>query len=163
MLAAVMMFAVAASALAESQSHIRCDCMTDQCQCFIQYGDEGKAVQKIVDILIEKKYLPKGTPGGLFSADVEKAVMEFQRDHDLEATGMMDDPTLTLLLWGMTPEQLDREKPETVFVCRTVYIPTDGGKKRHLDDTCSRMSDPRKVSERNAERLGFDLCKRCGH
>ncbi|MCQ2458474.1 MAG: hypothetical protein MJ142_07065, partial [Clostridia bacterium] len=58
------------SAYAESLSYIRCDCLIGKCQCFIQLGDEGGAVKKIITILIEKNYLPKKTPKGLFSEDV---------------------------------------------------------------------------------------------
>ena len=88
---------------------------------------------------------------------MENAVIAFQTDNRLEPTGQMDDETLTLLLWNMTPEQLDRTNPNY----RTVYIPVNGGKKRHLNPECSGMDHPRKVSDRNAEALGFDGCKKC--
>ena len=57
------------------------------------------------------------------------------------------------------PEKLDITDPYSN--CNTIYIPTDGGKKRHSNPECSGMHDPRKVSDRNAEELGFDPCKKC--
>ena len=95
----------------------------------------------------------------MFTREVEKAVIQFQKDNALEPTGTMDDDTLTLLLFDMLPEKLDNIHIHSN--CNTVYIPTDGGKKRHLNPECSGMYDPRKVSDRNAEELGFDRCKKC--
>lgn len=163
-LAALLMLAIipaAGRSFASGNSYIQCDCFFGRCTCFIQLGDEGGAVKGIFEALIEKKYLPKGTPKGLFTEDVETAVKEFQADHDLETTGTMDDDTLTLLLWDMLPEQLDKLDGGTSATCRTVFLPTDGGKKRHLKETCSKMKDPRKVSDRNGEKLGFGPCGRC--
>ena len=65
---------------------------------------------------------------------------------------MLDDETLTLLIWGQASTQ--DEKIE-------VWVPTDGGKKRHKKPTCSNMLDPRKMSSMNAEALGIEACKRC--
>ena len=78
----------------------------------------------------------------------------------------MDDDTLTLLIWDMLPEELDRVMPllsgKANTYPDTVYIPTDGGKKRHASEQCSGMLDPRKVSIRNASAFKFDACKRKG-
>ena len=73
----------------------------------------------------------------------------------------LSNDTLTLLLWDMLPSELDRIDGGLSITCRTVFLPTNGGKKRHLKDTCSGMLHPRKVSDRNAEELGFDGCKKC--
>ena len=151
----------ASPARAEGKSFIPCDCLSSVCSCFIQTGDEGGAVVRIVELLIEKNYLDKDTPTGLFSGHVETAVKRFQADHGLDVTGTMDDDTLTLLLWGMLPETVDEKYEHTLADCSTVYLPTDGGKKRHIDPACSQMEDPRKVSGRNAGMLGFDRCSRC--
>ena len=147
------------SSLAEGKSFIPCDCHSDPCECFIQLGDEGGAVKKIITKLIEKKYLGKKVSKDMFTREVEKAVKQFQQDNNLDPTGMMDDDTLTLLLHGVLPEKLDITDPYSN--CNTIYIPTDGGKKRHSNPECSGMYDPRKVSDRNAEELGFDPCKKC--
>ncbi len=152
---------ISSHASAEGNSYIQCDCFPGRCECFIQLGDEGGAVKRIVEVLIDKKYLPKKTPKGKFSEEVEIAVKQFQTDNNLEPTGTMDDDTLTLLLWDMLPEQLDEIDGGLEKNCRTVYLPTDGGKKRHRKETCSRMEDPWKVSDRNAEKLGFDECGKC--
>lgn len=142
-----------------SNSYIPCHCI-GECTCFIQNGDEGNFVKVIITELIKKNYLSKSTPKKIFSDEVEYAVKKFQTDNNLEPTGKMDDDTLTLLLWNMTPNELDRAQPS--LATGMVYIPTDGGKKRHLNPSCSKMEDPRKVSIRNAEKAGFDSCKKCG-
>lgn len=151
--------ALCSVSLASGSSYIQCTCI-GHCECFIQEGDEGNAVKEIIKLLIKKKYLSKGTPTGMFSPVVTEAVKQFQEDNHLESTGTMDDDTLTLLIWGMLPEELDVAKPYSRT--ETVFIPTDGGKKRHKSDKCSGMEDPRKVSIRNAEELKFDACKRKG-
>ena len=157
----ILMVLFAGHTLAEGKSYTPCNCLFGKCTCFIQNGDEGGAVKRIVEILIEKKYLPKGTPKGLFSDEVEKAVKKFQADNHLEETGTMDDDTLTLLLWDMLPEEVDQKYGSAYEDVKTVCLPTDGGKKRHIKETCSKMEDPRKVSDRNAAMLGFDPCGRC--
>ena len=156
-----LLLAITSAAIADkySNSYIPCDCI-GHCECFIQLGDEGNFVKAIIKVLIKKNYLSKKTPTGRFTDDVEKSVKQFQSDHKLEQTGTMDDDTLTLLFWDMTPNELD--KITSPHDAKTVYIPTDGGKKRHKKDTCSGMEDPRKVSIRNAEYAGFDACKRNG-
>lgn len=150
------------SALADrlSRSYIPCDCI-GHCVCFIQKDDEGNFVKAIIKELIKKNYLPKKTPTGLFTEDVEKAVKQFQSDHQLEQTGMMDDDTLTILLWNMTPNELDKTTTDKK-AHMTVYIPTNVGKRRHKSPSCSGMISPRKVSIRNAEKAGFDTCGRNG-
>ena len=150
-------FLMSGTAQASGRSYISCDCAGTPCQCFIQQGDTGSAVNQIISILIEKGYLASDASAGSYSTAVEAAVKQFQSDHLLPASGVMDDDTLTLLLWGLPPEKLD----ESNSAVRTVYIPTDGGRKRHLKATCSGMYNPRKVSERNAQKLGFDPCKKC--
>lgn len=144
---------------AESKSHIECNCGNKKCTCFIQLNDEGNFVKEIIKLLQKQGYVSKKTPIGVYSSQIVAAVKKFQKDNYLKQTGMMDDDTLTILIWGMTPEQLDRKMP----ACNpnTVYIPTDGGKKRHSNPNCSNMENPRKVSVRNAEAIGFDPCKRC--
>ena len=153
------------SAMAASRSFIPCDCNQQPCTCFVQLGDEGGFVKGIVELLIDQGYLAPNTPTGLFSEDVEAGVIEFQRDHNLPQTGTMDDDTLTLLIWGMSPEKLDKASPIVSGDPKTypdqVFIPTDGGKKHHFKKTCCNMYDPRKVSIRNAAQLGFDACGKC--
>ena len=42
-----------------------------------------------------------------------------------------------------------------------VWIPTNGGRKYHRNDTCSNMIDPRYVTKEEAIELGFTPCKKC--
>lgn len=139
-------------------AQIMCDCGQKECVCFIQMGDEGIAVKGIIKRLADQGYLKSGK-GSTYNERVVDAVCAFQKDNGVQATGMMDDDTLTLLIWGMDAEALDRAKPKSNP--GTVYVPTDGGKKRHKKPTCSGMYDPRKMSVRNAEALDIEVCKRC--
>ena len=151
---------LARAAFAESISYNPCTCYQNPCICFIQLGDEGGFVKAIIQCLQEQGYVDAKTSTGIFSEEIEQAVLQFQYDNGLPRTGTMDDDTLTLLFWGMTPEMLDKMRPTSLT--DTVYVPTDGGKKRHTRPTCSGMLDPRKLSIRNAEVAGFDACKKCG-
>ena len=156
---------LALPALATGASFIPDDCGLQPCSCFIQLGDSGECVRQIVRLLAERGYLSAASRTAQFTRKVEGAVIQFQQDNDLPATGTLDDDTLTLLIWGMLPEALDVEmpvekgRPETYP--EMVYIPTDGGSKRHSRPECSGMYDPRKVSIRNAAALGFEPCKKC--
>ena len=150
--------------LASGSSYIPCDCHSNHCTCFIQEGDEGNFVKVIIKHLKEMKYLSKDAPKTLFSSEVTKAVKKLQADYNLKQTGTLDDDTLTILLWEKRPEELDMLYPfipgNPLTYTGTVYIPTDGGKKRHATEFCSNMEDPRKVSIRNAEKAGFEACKK---
>jgi len=136
---------------ARANAAIACDCANAKCSCFVQMGDEGIAVDGIIDLLAEQGYLSSNRIGA-FDNRVYRAVCDFQKDHVMEQSGMLDDDTLTILIWGnrMTGENIAE-----------VWVPTDGGKKRHKTPNCSGMYDPRKMSARNAQALGLDACKRC--
>ena len=154
-----------AQAQTKSLSYIPDDCGNADCTCFIQLGDAGDFVKGIVKLLKEQGYLNKKSKASQFTKEVEAAVMSFQRENGLPQTGTMDDNTLTLLIWGMPPQELDKALPidrnDPSTFPDTVYVPTDGGKKRHSNPECSGMYDPRKVSIRNAEAIGYDACKKC--
>lgn len=134
-----------------ASAEIACDCTGAKCSCFVQKGDEGIAVERAVDLLAEQGYLSSSRIG-TFDDRVYDAVCEFQKDHALSQSGMLDDDTLTMLIWG---NRMSEEKNAEV------WVPTDGGKKRHRTPTCSGMYDPRKMSALNAQALGLDACKRC--
>lgn len=140
-----------------SSAEITCVCNSDRCICFIQFGDSGKAMESIQHALIEQGYLMKSDDAYLFDENTLNAVIRFQEAHALPMTGMLDDNTLTLLLWGMLPEELDK----TNFSGKAVWIPTDGGIRRHIKPCCCKMFDPRCVSIRNAEKMGFNPCGIC--
>ena len=137
---------------------IECDCGTPYCSCFIQLGDDGMPVKALRSFLFQQGYLDS-EKGGAFDRHIYEAVCRFQADNALEETGLLDDTTLTLLIHGLTPEEMDMQDENGG---QLVYVPTDGGKKRHAKPTCSGMSDPRKVSVRNAEAMGMDACGRKG-
>jgi len=154
-----------AFALSDSQSYIPDDCGNTDCTCFIQLGDTGGFVKGIIKLLKEQGYLDKKAKTAQFTPEVEAAVLSFQNDNGLPLTGTMDDDTLTLLIWGILPNELDKVMPVQRYDPSTypdmVYVPTDGGKKRHQDPECCDMYDPRKVSIRNAAALRYDACKIC--
>lgn len=104
---------------------------------------------------MRKGYL--NSDGETFDSEVEEAVMAFQKDCGLEQTGMLDDDTLSFLVFSESAAQLDARGTDG----RAVWVPTNGGKKRHSKATCSGMDNPRLISVRNAEQLGVEPCKRC--
>lgn len=42
-----------------------------------------------------------------------------------------------------------------------VWIPTNGGNKYHSKSTCSKMRNPKQVTQTQAEKMGYKPCKRC--
>lgn len=137
--------------------HIEDDCGQFPCTCFLQEGDEGIAVQGVINLLKQQKYLSSSP--SVYTSDVARAVKQLQAEYGLEQTGMLDDDSLTCLIWGMTADELDIAQPSSNP--DQVWIPTNGGKKRHSRPTCSKMISPRKVSVRNADALGLDPCGKC--
>ena len=127
--------------------------------CFIQLGDVGPAVEFIQNALVLQGYLEPNDDASAFDEKTRQAVLDFQTEHDLSPTGIMDDETLTLLLWGMRPEELDKAEPTSSTL--PMWIPTDGGIRHHDTKTCSQMHDPRLVSQRNALAMNMLHCGRC--
>ena len=152
------------SALTESAfAHIPCQCdnLPDQCTCFIQLGDKGYAVKKIIIVLQSKGYLGKVNRNSEFTPEVRQAVLSFQTDHGLECTGWMDDETLDALLEDILPDMRAKNKKEiwdSRFWDTICYIPTDGGEKHHATPFCSDMLNPRLMSRQNAMSLGILPC-----
>lgn len=141
-------------------AYIPCMCNnpSDQCTCFIQLGDKGLAVKKIVELLYTKGYLKAITKKNEFTPDVKQAVIKFQVDHNLNSTGWMDDETLDALLLDVFPA--DDEKHSQEYWDAICFVPTDGGIKYHSDPTCSDMYNPRMISRVNAMSLGIEPCKK---
>lgn len=139
-------------------AYIPCMCNNppDQCTCFIQLGDKGLPVEKIIHILNKKGYLQIITKKAEFTPDVRQAVIQFQVDNNLEPTGWMDDETLDMLLVNELPDVSAIYSME--YWDAICYIPTDGGKKHHADPTCSDMYNPRMISRVNAICLGIEAC-----
>ena len=140
-------------------AEIPCQCGREACLCFIQLGDKGPAVEFIQNMLVEKGYLAPRDDASAYDEKTVAAVKRFQEDNNLAPTGMMDDETLTLLLWGMLPVALDAAQPGSIEA--PVWIPTDGGIRHHMSGMCCNMSDPRLVSQRNAIQMNMKDCGRC--
>lgn len=143
------------TALAE----IPCVCSQEPCSCFIQLGDEGPAVEFIQNELIAQGYLNPRDDAAAFDERTRQAVIRFQQANSLSPTGVMDDDTLTLLLFGMLPETLDALQPFSSKL--PMWIPTDGGIRHHDKSDCCGMLDPRLVSQRNALAMNMLHCGRC--
>ncbi len=140
-------------------AEIPCRCGLDDCTCFIQFGDGGVPVEFIQNTLTAQGYLAAKDDHTLFDEPTLQAVLRFQREHGLPETGMMDDETLTLLLWGMLPDELDKARPDTSRL--EMWVPTDGGIRHHIDQFCCGMYDPRLVSQRNALSMDMHHCGCC--
>ncbi len=153
--ALICLLLLACSALAE----IPCICGQQACLCFIQLGDEGTPVEAIQNALVSQGFLSPNDDASTFDEKTLQAVLKFQEAHHLPLTGTMDDDTLTLLLWGMLPAELDTLEPHSSTL--VMWIPTDGGKRHHGTPTCSGMHDPRLVSQRNALAMQMLHCSRC--
>lgn len=155
MVLAVCFWMICLAALAD----VSCVCNDDSCLCFIQEGDGGPAVDYFQNTLTAKGYLEAGDDGEFFDLRTVVAVKAFQRDNGLPETGSMDDDTLTLLLWGRLPAELNAVEPEAMGL--PVWIPTDGGIRHHRRGSCCDMYDPRLVSRRNALIMNMKACGRC--
>ncbi len=136
-----------------------CDCNSKQCTCFIQLGDEGPIVNAIIKLLIAQEYCAPDQKVSILDEGARKGILRFQKEHDLQETGTLDDNTLTLLIWGCLPEELNEMDPNSRYDYN--WVPTDGGRRRHRNERCSSMYDPRKISVRNAEALGYKNCGKC--
>lgn len=148
----------------EGLSYIPCNCGQEPCICFIQLMDEGPVVNALIQRLQAQGYAVDADLSQ-FTQEILDATLRFQADHGLPLTGTWDDTSLTLLIWGMTPEELDEAMPPIAGSEKTYpdlcYVPTDGGHKRHSKSGCCQMYDPRKMSIRNAAALGYDPCGIC--
>ena len=146
------------STIIPAYAHIPCMCDNppDQCTCFVQLGDKGYAVERIIARLIKIGYLKKSVKKTEFTPEVKQAVLQFQIDNNLECTGWMDDETLNVLLSDVVPDE--KEKYSKSHWDGIYYVPTDGGKRYHADPTCCDMYNPRMISGVNAECLGIVFC-----
>ena len=63
-------------------------------------GTRGDDVQKVQKMLISLGYLEEGGADGIFGAKTEKAVLAFQQDNGLDATGMVGEGTYNALKNG---------------------------------------------------------------
>lgn len=159
LLSILMLLILLLPRIVHASEKINCDCHSSPCICFIQLGDEGPFVSKVIKLLKEKGYCGPKQKVSILDEGAVQGIKLLQEKYGLPQTGMLDDETLTLLIFGMLPEQLDQADPLSRGEMN--WVPTDGGKKRHAKLSCSAMLDPRKVSVRNAEALEFENCLRC--
>lgn len=155
-IALILLFCLPFVAAHADNPDFDCDCR-GRCECYIQFGDSGNAVKGIVLLLREYGYVGEKQPYE-FDAALESAVLDFQYDCGLLETGVMDNDTLTMLIWGVTAEERAWNNPDAQT---RVWVPTDGGKKCHRKPTCSGMYNPRKVTRENAIELDMQPCGRC--
>lgn len=142
----------------EEADMFACRCGEEKCVCFLQEGDIGPATEGVIRLLKDRGYLAALHSRGVFDEEVTLAVKAFQKDSDLEETGMLDNDTLTMLIFGELPGAGVFEA-EGEWV--QLWIPTDGGICRHEDPTCCNIKNPRIISERNAAALMMEACEIC--
>ena len=63
-------------------------------------GTRGDAVREVQEMLISRGYLEEGEADGVFGRKTEKAVLAFQQEHGLDATGMVGEGTYGALKTG---------------------------------------------------------------
>lgn len=114
----------------------------------LKKGMTGDAVVEMQRRLIDLEYLD-GKADGDFGSSTEQAVKDFQKKHNLSADGIAGAKTLNMLFSEKAKHQV------------WVWIPTKGGTKYHTNSGCSDMIDPVKVKLEEAEKRGFEPCKKC--
>ena len=79
----------------------------------LKNGTRGEEVREVQEMLISLGYLEDGGADGIFGAKTEKAVLEFQQEHGLDATGMAGEATYQALKEGAAedtePAQAEEE------------------------------------------------------
>ncbi len=140
-------------------THMNCRCGLENCVCFMQEGDSGPAVRECIALLKKHGCLAEEHSQTVFDAAVTQAVISFQAEMGFEQNGMLDDPTLTCLLHGVTREMLDSDGVSGDLT--EVWISSRGGVRCHIRKSCRGMKNARKLTARNAEALGIEKCRVC--
>lgn len=89
----------------------------------LRRGDRGDEVRKMQQLLVEQGYLNAGGADGIFGGGSEKALMQYQKDRDLNPDGIGWPQTLTDLEhdfgpWEIVKEMTRTEAGERKRVCR---------------------------------------------
>ena len=66
----------------------------------MQRGSRGDDVKEMQEMLISSGYLAEGEADGIFGAKTEKAVLAFQQEKGLDATGIVGEGTYNMLKQG---------------------------------------------------------------
>lgn len=85
-------------------------------------------------------------PTGTFDFQTEIAVQEFQQKNGFEADGIADVQTIMRMYSDEAIKQV------------WVWVPTRGGTKYHLSESCSDMVNPTHMKIEEAEELGYERC-----
>lgn len=89
----------------------------------LQRGANNQYVKKVQQLLAVKGYY-FDTVDGIFGKNTEEAVREFQRDHKLKVTGIVDSKTLNKL---QSTEIAPRKVKKEITVNASAYSPQDPG------------------------------------
>ena len=73
----------------------------------VKRGTRGDDVREIQEMLISSGYLEEGGADGVFGAKTEKAVLAFQQEHALDATGIVGEGTYNALKNKETVQEAD--------------------------------------------------------
>ncbi len=73
-------------------------------------GSRGEDVREIQELLISRGYLEDGEADGIFGAKTQKAVLAFQQDNGLDATGIVGEGTCHALKEEETEKTPDQEQ-----------------------------------------------------
>jgi len=89
----------------------------------LRRGDRGDAVRHMQQLLVEQNYLNAGGADGVFGGGSEKALMQYQKDRDLNPDGIGWPQTLEDLEhdfgpWETVKEMTRAEAGERMRVCR---------------------------------------------
>lgn len=110
-----------------------------------QKGDKGQEIMKYQEILIQLGYL-NGNPDGSFGDMMEWAVSEFQKDENLEQTGILDGTTQKAL---KTVKGTNQQDPEQEEKKKEQKVSTEGNTIEHIvkpGETFSHISAQYDVS-----------------
>ena len=78
----------------------------------VRRGNSGDDVREVQEMLISMGYLDPGEDDGKFGPKTEKAVLAFQEDHSLDATGIVGEGTLNVMKTGGADQEPDAAEAE---------------------------------------------------
>ena len=119
---------------------------------FIALGDVGYPVEKLLLSIgyMDISYTNSKNPEPCMDEAAQAALIRFQKDSNLEPTGIFDPETICFLADCSLSDAGD-----------FVWIPMHGGRKYHKYEECSDMFEAREMPVECAINLGFGPCGRC--